>query len=158
MSCYRWQFIVGRNDKNCLTCRYPPRKANGSSLGLKSPTRIGFELGVGIMHIRPEPDSYTYVILKNFKNPKNKYCSFSFLYFHFPNPNHSLNCPPFTPLSLSLVVTAHSSVALLPPPCLPHHATHSSIWVGMGDIPLFCRREVVVVLVILDFVSKENFQ
>ena len=81
------------------------------------------------MHIHPEPILYTYVILKNFKNPKYKYCSFSFLYFHFSNRNHSFSRLPSP--SLSLVVAAHSSTVPLPPPCLPP-LCHSLLHLG-GD-------------------------
>jgi len=81
------------------------------------------------MHICPNPNLYTYVILKIFKNPY-KYCSFSFFYFHFPNRNHFLSRPPSPSLSLSLLVVAYST-APLPPPYLPP-LCHSLLHLG-GD-------------------------
>ena len=91
--------MLSRNDKNCsirrhLTCPDPngagftqPAKQMGRVWVLETQSCSGFRLSVGIMHTHPELDPYTYIILKNFKNPKYKYCTnFLISLFSFPYP------------------------------------------------------------------------
>ena len=91
--------ISHRKGKIGLTRRYPirldpngvgftqPAKQMGRVSVLETQSCSRFRLSVGIMHTHPELDPYTYIILKNFKNPKYKYCTnFLISLFSFPYP------------------------------------------------------------------------
>ena len=79
----------------------------GSSLGFKNQTQSRFGSGPGFMHTRPEPNLYTYILLKKkLKNPSiNTPLSFQIIFLNLTLNPLSLSRPLSLSLKLSLLAT-----------------------------------------------------
>ena len=99
---------LSRDGKYNSTCKHPTRPDPtimswvlpdllniGSSLGFKNQTQSRFGSGPGFMHTRPEPNLYTYILLKKkLKNPSiNTPLSFQIIFLNLTLNPFSLSYP-----------------------------------------------------------------